>query len=256
MVRVTPIHCLRDNYAYLVEDPESGETAVVDPSEADPVIEVAEKGAKRPVAVLCTHHHSDHVGGNHAISRRWPSVRVYGHASDEGRIACQTEFVQDGAEIALGRERIRVLHVPGHTRGSVAYLVGGAVFTGDTLFLAGCGFILEGTAATMFRSLNHVIARIDPDVRVFCGHEYTVNNLMFAQWVEPNNLAIEERLHRTSALRARNEPTVGAAFSEELRTNPFLRCGSPEIRARLRLGPDAPGVDVLARLRRAKDEEF
>jgi hydroxyacylglutathione hydrolase len=256
MALVTVIPCLRDNYAYLVLEPHSAAAAVVDPSEADPVIDAVERAGVSPVAVLCTHHHSDHVGGNQAIARRWPGVRIYGHASNKGSIPGQTDFSCDGAEIDLGSERIRVLHVPGHTRGSVAYAVGGAVFTGDTLFTAGCGFILEGTPAMMFRSLNGVLAGLGPDVRVYCGHEYTVNNLMFAQWVEPKNPAIEARLLHASGLRAKREPTMGAPLSDELATNPFMRCGSAEIRASVGLGPDAADVDVLARLRRKKDEEF
>jgi hydroxyacylglutathione hydrolase len=256
MVRVTPIPCRRDNYAYLVQDPVSGAAAVIDPSEADPVIEAVLRAGVQPVAVLCTHHHHDHVGGNEAIARRWPGIRIYGHASDRGRIPQQTESLDDGAEIDLGSERIRVLHVPGHTLGSVAYVVGGAVFTGDTLFLAGCGFILEGTAAMMFRSLNVVLAGLGAETRVYCGHEYTVNNLMFAQWVEPKNAAIEERLLRASGMRSRKEPTVGAPLSLERATNPFLRCASPEIRASIGVGPEVPDAAVLGRLRRKKDEEF
>jgi hydroxyacylglutathione hydrolase len=256
MVRVTPIPCLRDNYAYLVADLASGDAAVVDPSEPDPVIDAVVHAGVRLAAVLCTHHHSDHVGGNKAIARRWPGIRIHGHASDKGRIPGQTDLLQDGAEIDLGTERVRVLHVPGHTLGSVAYLVGGAVFTGDTLFSAGCGFILEGTAAMMHRSLNGVLGKLDRTVRVYCGHEYTVNNLMFAQWVEPKNPAIEPRLLRASGLRAKGQPTVGSPLSEEHETNPFFRCSSAEIRAGLGLGPDVPETDVFGRLRRKKDEEF
>jgi hydroxyacylglutathione hydrolase len=253
VVRVTPILCLRDNYAYLVEEPASGEAAVVDASEAAPVLAAIARAGARLVAILCTHHHFDHVGANQQIAQRYPGLRVYGHASDQGRIPGQTALLDDAAEFALGHERVRALHVPGHTLGSVAYLVGDAVFTGDTLFSAGCGRVFEGTPAMLFRSLNEVLARLDGGLRVMCGHEYTVNNLVFAQWVEPNNLAIEQRLHQASALRTRHEPTAGATLAEELDTNPFLRCGSAEIRSSLRLGPDAADPEVFAALRRAKD---
>jgi hydroxyacylglutathione hydrolase len=256
MLSVTPICCHRDNYAYLVRDPVSGDAAVVDPSDADTVIRAVLDAGARPVAVLCTHHHSDHVGGNLAVARQWPQIRIYGHASDRRRIPGQTDLLDDGAELRLGAERVRVLHVPGHTLGSVAFVAGQAVFTGDTLFSAGCGFILEGTAAMMHRSLSGVLASLDPDTRVYCGHEYTVNNLMFAQWVEPNNHAIEARLLRASALRARREPAVGESIRVELETNPFMRCRSAEIRASVGAGPETADADVLARLRRKKDEEF
>jgi hydroxyacylglutathione hydrolase len=253
VMRVTPVPCLEDNYAYLLEDVESGATAVVDASEEAPVVQALARTGAPLAAVFSTHHHHDHVGGNEGLARRFPGLRVFGFASDRGRIPAQTDFVEDGDELAWGSLKVRALHIPGHTLGAVAYVMEDVVFTGDTLFLAGCGRLFEGTPAMMFRSLNEVLARLDEHARVFPGHEYTENNLLFAETVEPGNRAVRDRLERVRGLRARGEPTVGTAMSEELATNPFLRCHSREIRASMKLGSDAPDVEVLAALRRAKD---
>jgi hydroxyacylglutathione hydrolase len=132
-------------------------------------------------------------------------------------------------------------------------VLGDLVFTGDTLFLAGCGRLFEGTPAMMFRSLNEVLGSLDHGTRVYCGHEYTVGNLAFAASVEPSNAQVVERLSSARAMRARNEPTVGTPLSDEFATNPFLRCDSPELRRSMKLGPDATSVEVFAALRSAKD---
>jgi hydroxyacylglutathione hydrolase len=251
-LQVTAIPCLEDNYAYLVDDG-SGELAVVDPSEAAPVEAALAKKKGRLTAVFATHHHHDHVGGNEAIARRHPGVRVFGYESDRGRIPAQTEFLDDGQSFVWGKSEIRALHIPGHTLGAVAYVVSDAVFTGDTLFLAGCGRLFEGTPAMMFRSLNEVLGALEPKTRVFCGHEYTASNLAFAASVEPGNEKVTDRLAKVRAQRAKNEPTVGSPLALEFDTNPFMRCKSPELRASMKLDSDACDVDVLAAVRRAKD---
>ena len=252
MTQVTPIACLEDNYAYLIEDGR-GELAIVDASEAEP-IEAALRGVEgRLTAIFSTHHHHDHVGGNDELLRRHPGVRIFGHESDRGRIPGQTEFLANGQRFEWGATRVEALHIPGHTLGAVAYVVGDVVFTGDTLFLAGCGRLFEGTPAMMFRSLNEVLRALDPSTRVYCGHEYTVGNLAFAASVEPSNSNVVERLANARAARTRHEPTVGARLAEELETNPFLRCEIPELRRSMKLPSDASPVEVFAALRRAKD---
>ncbi len=250
--RVTPIPCLEDNYAYLLDDG-SGELAIVDASEAEPLEAKLAQAKGRLTAVFATHHHHDHVGGNEAIARRHAGIRIFGHESDRGRLPGQTEFLADGASFTWGRTNVRALHIPGHTLGAVAYVMGDAVFTGDTLFLAGCGRLFEGTPAMMYRSLNEVLGALDPATRVYCGHEYTVQNLAFAASVEPGNAKVAERFARMRELRAKDEPTVGSPLSEEFQTNPFMRCKSPELRRSLNVDVDAPDVEVLAATRRAKD---
>jgi hydroxyacylglutathione hydrolase len=252
MLKVTPIPCLEDNYAYLLDDG-SGELAIVDASEGGPVMSALNAARGKLTAIFATHHHHDHVGGNEQIVQRFSDVRVFGYESDRGRIPCQNEFLRDGQTFKWGRSDVRALHIPGHTLGAVAYVIGDAVFTGDTLFLAGCGRLFEGTPAMMFRSLCEVLAPLGESTRVYCGHEYTVSNLAFAASVEPGNANVEKRMAEVRALRARGEPTVGSPLAEELATNPFMRCKSPEIRKSMNLGSDATDVEVLAALRKAKD---
>jgi hydroxyacylglutathione hydrolase len=252
MLKVTPIPCLEDNYAYLLDDG-SGELAIVDASESAPVLAALQGAQGKLTAIFATHHHHDHVGGNEEVVARHGKVRVYGYESDRGRIPSQTEFLSDGQTFTWGKSSVRALHIPGHTLGAVAYVVGDAVFTGDTLFLAGCGRLFEGTPAMMYHSLCEVLGSLDGASRVFCGHEYTLGNLAFAASVEPSNARVEKRIADARALRARGEATVGSPMSEELATNPFMRCQSAEIRGSMKLGAGASDIEVLTALRRAKD---
>ncbi len=197
-----------------------------------------------------THHHPDHVGGNDGLLARYGALPVHAHASDDGRIPGQTDRVEEGRPLRAAGLELDPLHVPGHTTGAVAYVVEGGVFTGDTLFVAGCGRLFEGTPAMMHRSLVEKLGRLPPATRVYCGHEYTVGNLRFAVHAEPDNRAAAEKLERAKATRERGEPTVPSTIAEELETNPFLRCGEPSLAARF---PGADAVEVFAAVRRAKD---
>lgn len=228
---IVPIPCLRDNYAYLVTCPVTQASAIVDPSEAAPVMAAMAGLSKPPTEIWCTHHHPDHVGGNEELVRSLGVARVVGHASDKGRIPRQTVFLEDGDAFMLGSLRVRVLHVPGHTSGALAYVVEGdgapAVFTGDTMFLAGCGRLFEGTPAQMFESLRR-IGELPDETRVYCGHEYTESNLKFAAHVEPDSEAIAEARAATAHLRAQGRPTIPGTLADERRINPFLRASSVE----------------------------
>jgi hydroxyacylglutathione hydrolase len=262
---VTPVPCLRDNYAYLVRADGSDTALVVDPSEAEPVLRALEEQGLTLGGILNTHHHADHVGGNEELARRAGAGRsggaktpipIFGHASDRGRIPGQTELVEHGQEIEVAGLRARILHIPGHTRGAVAYVFDGAVFTGDTLFAAGCGRLFEGTPADMYESLNVKLAALPDDTRVYCGHEYTANNLRFAATVEPGNEAVRVKATRVAAQRERGEPTVPSTIGEERLTNPFMRCGAPDILRSVSpsLAGDTSPVAVLAAVRAAKDK--
>lgn len=239
IVRVVP--CLSDNYAYLVRCERTGAAAVVDASEAGPVLEAARALDPAPVAIWCTHHHADHVGGNEEVARALGVRDVCGHASDRGRVPGQTRFL-DEESFSLGEIRVRTLHVPGHTLGAVAYVVeddgGRAVFTGDTLFAAGCGRLFEGTPAQMFASLAK-LAALPPDTRVYCGHEYTLANLRFARTVEPENASLDAAEGRARAARDRGAPTVPTTIADERATNPFVRARSAEALAARRRAKDA-----------------
>ena len=257
MLHVVPIACLSDNYAYLLRCDETGATAVVDVSEAGPVLEVVAAEGGRLDAILSTHHHPDHVGGNEEVVARFPGIPVYGHASDRGRIPGQTVFLDDEGMFALGNLQVRALHVPGHTTGALTYVVAGendtvALFTGDTLFCAGAGRIFEGTPEMMAHSLA-VLAALPGDAWVYCGHEYTISNLRFAAYAEPDNHDIAEASARATALRDNGMPTIGTTIADELRTNPFLRLDSVALRQKLRITQDASPAKALAVVRAAKN---
>jgi hydroxyacylglutathione hydrolase len=272
-MRVVPISCLSDNYAYLLVCRETKEAALIDVSEPGPVLNAIEQGAGtqdsrrdlvresredvRIVAILSTHHHHDHVGGNEEVRAKLGIDRVYGHASDRGRIPGQTQYVQENDTFEIGSLAVRVLHIPGHTLGAVAYVVTHAhedpiVFTGDTLFLGGCGRLFEGDPPMMHASLSK-LAALDPRTRVYCGHEYTEANLRFAAHVEPSNAAIAAARSKVAALRADGRPSVPATIGDELSYNPFMRVTSPEIRTTLGIDAGADAPTALGAIRSAKD---
>lgn len=261
-MRVVPIACLSDNYAYLVVCSETNEVAIVDPSEPEPVLRAVEQnggqtGTLKCVAILATHHHHDHVGGIEAVAKRLGIERVYGHASDKGRIPRQTHFVEEGETFTIGRLLVRVIHIPGHTTGAVAYVVtrdphDPVVFTGDTLFLGGCGRLFEGDPPMMHASVSK-LAKLEGRTQVYCGHEYTESNLRFAASVEPANEAVTRARLRAATLRHAGKPTVPATIADELAYNPFLRTQSSEIRTSLGIAETASASDALGAIRKAKD---
>ena len=255
---VVPIPQLSDNYAYLIVDPPSGEAGVVDCAEAEPVLaEVARRGV-RLRAILATHHHFDHVGGNRDLLKRFGDLRVYGSAGDAPKIPRITHRVQDGDAVEIGALRGRVIFIPAHTSGHVAYWFPDehAVFTGDTLFAGGCGRLFEGDAAQMMRSLAKLAALPD-DTRVYCGHEYTEKNLQFALTLEPSNAALRSKVAAVQALRRDGQPSIPSTIADEKATNPFLRTDSAElatsVRARVADLPAGDTVALFAAVRALKD---
>ena len=254
-MKVIQIPLLRDNYAYLVVCEDTGEAAVVDPSEAEPVLRQVEKEKVTLKAILNTHHHRDHTGGNPGLLARH-RLEVYGHRNDRERIPGLTRPLDEGDEIMVGKLTARVLFIPGHTKGHVAYLFGNSLFCGDTLFTAGCGRLFEGTAEQMHGSLNKLM-QLPADTLVYCGHEYTEKNLQFAMTLEPNNPKLAEKMKKVRSLRSQGLSTVPSTMAEELETNPFLRWHSGEIQENLkREFPNLPTdpVSVFARVRQLKDQ--
>jgi len=237
-MQVTIVPCLKDNYAYLVRADGSAVCAVVDACEAEPIERALDELGLRLGAILATHHHHDHVGGNEALVRRFPGIDVVGGAHDRGRIPAQNRFVDDGDTIEAAGLGFRCLTIPGHTLGAVAYVGHGAMITGDTLFAAGCGRLFEGTPAMMYESLVHKLGALPDETRVYFGHEYTANNLRFAAVVEPENEHVREKAERVAAQRARGEFTAPSTLAEERLTNPFLRAGSIERLGELRAMKD------------------
>src|SRR5258705_13874136 len=265
-LRVERIPTLRDNYTYLIIDSETAEAAVVDAPEAGPVIARVDALGVRVVKVLSTHHHADHSAANPELATRY-RVPVFGHEADAARLPGFTNGVVEGDRVSVGQLEAEVIFIPAHTRGHVAYVLPGAVFCGDTLFAGGCGRLFEGTPAMMHEALNVKLARLPDATRVYCGHEYTENNLRFALTLEPGNAALQERMARVRAARAsvasdwhrasEAEMTVPSTLAEERATNPFMRAHSPElvasVRARLPETPTDP-ISVLGAVRALKDK--
>jgi len=252
-IQVVP--CLKDNYAYLLSDA-AGHTVIVDPSEAEPVLHALRERELQPVAIWATHHHFDHVGGVSGLLAQYADLEVVGSAYDaeHKRIPGLTHALHPGDALWFGSHRVRTVFVPGHTLGAVAYLCEGAVFSGDTLFAAGCGRMFEGTPEVMQASLAALRA-LPGDTRLYCGHEYTEANLRFAAHVEPDNPAIPACARRVSELRSRGLPSLPTTLADECAVNPFLRWDAPAVVERARSfgaqSDDPPAV--FAALRRAKD---
>jgi hydroxyacylglutathione hydrolase len=253
-MRVIPIPCLSDNYAYLITDDAAREAAVVDASDARAVRRALEREKTRLAAILSTHHHYDHVGGNEELAKAF-GVPVYGGEHDKGRLSGLTNPLAHGNTIVVAGIEARVLHIPGHTLGHIAYAFPGHVFTGDTLFFAGCGRLFEGTPEMMVESLTKKLGALPDETRVYCGHEYTVKNLEFTLTVEPGNAKVRETLESVRAKRARGEPSVPSTIGLEKMVNPFLRTSSPEIRAKVQARDPAATdpVRIFARVREMKD---
>jgi len=251
-MRILQLPALRDNYIYLLYDPETATAAVVDPAVAEPVLDkLAELGAEL-VAIFNTHHHHDHVGGNRQLLERYPRAAVYGSQADRGRIPGQTVELRAGETVEFAGRQATVLFVPGHTRGHVAYYFpeSGDLFCGDTLFAGGCGRLFEGTPEQMVGSLDQ-LRQLPEATRVWCAHEYTLNNLRFALTVDGDNPDLQARYQQVAALRQAGSPTVPSTIDEERRTNPFLRWDQPALQAAT--GVQDP-VQVFARLRGMKDQ--
>ena len=248
-LEIIAIPAFADNYIWALRTSD-GAIAVVDPGDAVPVFEYLERTAGRLCAILVTHHHEDHVGGIADLIARHP-IPVYGPAAEA--ITGVDHPLADGDSVALtdlGCE-FKVLSVPGHTRGHIAYYRRGMLFCGDTLFGAGCGRLFEGTPAQMYASLAR-IAALPADTKIYCAHEYTELNLRFAVVVEPDNPAIRLRIEEAAQLRAANRPTVPSTLATELATNPFLRSDAPAVIAAVqtRLGHAAANPEeVFATIR-------
>jgi hydroxyacylglutathione hydrolase len=247
-LRIERIPTLSDNYTYLLCCEQSGEAAVVDAPELEPVVRRVDALGVSVEKILSTHHHPDHAAANPELARRY-GAPVFGHRSDAERLAGFTDGLEEGDTLAVGRETARVLFIPAHTRGHIAYVFDGAkaVFCGDTLFAAGCGRLFEGTPEMMFRAMQKLGALPD-DTRVYCGHEYTAGNLRFAAHAEPDNEAVRAALQRVAQIRANAakdwhdatpaEMVVPTTIADEHATNPFLRAGSAEELGRRRAAKD------------------
>ena len=247
-----PVPAFSDNYIWLLAD--DSIAAVIDPGDAAPVRLALAERSLALAAVLITHHHADHMGGAGALAEEY-ACPVFGPAGED--IEAVSVPLREGDEVALPalKTHFRVLDIPGHTAGHIAYHGHGIIFCGDTLFSAGCGRLFEGTAQQMCASLAKLAALPD-DTAVCCGHEYTLANLRFASVVEPDNRDVREYMDECAAKRARGEPTLPSHLGRERRVNPFLRCATAAVReaARQQTGRESgDAVDVFAAIRSWKD---
>jgi hydroxyacylglutathione hydrolase len=260
MLRIEPIPAFEDNYIWLLGDAlgRDDRATVVDPGDAEPVIERLRAQGRTLSAILLTHHHYDHQGGVADLLACWPDTQVVAPA--ERRIRQATLRVDEGDRVApsgLDAE-LQVLAVPGHTASHIAYLADGALFCGDTLFAGGCGRVFDGSFEQLAASLRR-IAALPPETLCYCAHEYTLANLGFAQWVEPDSPALATRVAAAREARARGEPTVPSRLALELATNPFLRTAEPAVVAAAEGFAGTPLGDetaVFTALRRWKDERY
>jgi hydroxyacylglutathione hydrolase len=220
---VVPVVCLEDNYSYLLIGPGGEKAVVVDPGDAGPVRAALAERQCEPEAVLLTHHHLDHVAGVSSLcsERRLP---VYCSRIELDLVAGASRSLRDGEEVRAAGLAIRALHVPGHTLGHLVYLCEGSLFTGDTLFLGGCGRLFEGTDEQMFDSLYGKILSLPAQTRIYPGHEYTVYTRSFCLSIEPGNEKLREVLEEAKTLESRGLPTVPGVMQTERDTNVFLRC--------------------------------
>jgi hydroxyacylglutathione hydrolase len=232
-LEIVRVPVLSDNYAWLLHDPVSGDTVAIDPGEAAPVQAAAAARGWTVNQVWTTHWHPDHTGGNAAMQAA--GARITGPAAESAKIPTLDVEVGEGDLVRIGTEVAKVMHVPGHTAGHIAFHLAdaGVIFTGDTLFAMGCGRLFEGTPAEMFANMQRY-ATLPDTTQVYCGHEYTQSNGRFALHVEPGNAALSARMVEVDAARAAGEPTIPTTIGLERATNPFLRASDAEELGKLR----------------------
>ena len=237
MLDIVPVPAFNDNYLWLVHDAASGETAVVDPGDAAPVLAEADRRRWTITQVWNTHWHPDHTGGNLAIKQA-TGARISGPAGE--RIPARDVILSEGSEVRLGDHVGRVIEVPGHTLDHLAIIFDRErlAFVGDTMFAMGCGRLFEGTPAQMYNSLQR-LASLPDDTKLYCAHEYTLSNGRFAVHAEPQNAATAARLADVDRLRAAGKITVPTTVAQERETNPFVRATDEHAFARLRKDKDS-----------------
>ena len=251
-LEIHQIPVLNDNYLYLFKDSQTDTVGIVDPAEAEPVLEKLEELGWKLTHIVNTHHHWDHTGANLELKEKTGCV-IVGSKKDAARIPGIDIKLEEGDIFEFGNQKARIFEVSGHTIGHIAYWFeeAGALFCGDTLFALGCGRLFEGSPAQMWDSLKKFLALPD-DTKVYCAHEYTEANARFAITIEPKNARLMARFDDILAKRAKNIPTVPTTIGEEKSTNPFLRPDSPDVLEELGMAGADP-VSVFAEIRHRKD---
>ncbi len=258
MIQVINIPAFTDNYIWLVTNEERKFAAIVDPGDAEPVIAELNRRDMQPIALLITHHHADHVGGIEKLCAAYPDLVVYGPASEY--VPHISTALREGQQVHLEPLGLNfaVLDIPGHTAGHIAYYGEGSLFCGDTIFGTGCGRVFDGSLDTLHASLSR-LAELPLDTLIYCAHEYTLDNIGFAKWVEPDNTDLDERQQACWELLDAGRATVPFRLETEFLSNPFLRTHIPEVIAKAEevAGRELKTQDeVFAVLRIWKDTEY
>eukprot|EP00179_Madagascaria_erythrocladioides_P005523 CAMPEP_0198326066 /NCGR_PEP_ID=MMETSP1450-20131203/13678_1 /TAXON_ID=753684 ORGANISM="Madagascaria erythrocladiodes, Strain CCMP3234" /NCGR_SAMPLE_ID=MMETSP1450 /ASSEMBLY_ACC=CAM_ASM_001115 /LENGTH=250 /DNA_ID=CAMNT_0044030003 /DNA_START=64 /DNA_END=816 /DNA_ORIENTATION=- len=243
-ITVVPVPVLSDNYAYLIVDKEKRVAAAVDPAQPAKLLSAASEQGVSITTVLTTHKHLDHSGGNEEMATIVPNLTVVGGVNDS--IPAVTKTVTHGDKLDFAGTEVRVLSTPCHTQGHVCYYLDGHVFTGDTLFIGGCGRFFEGSATEMHKALVEVLGSLPSETKVWCGHEYTRKNLEFCASIEPENPAVKAKRDWANA----TEQTIPSTIGDEKSFNVFMRVAAPELQAAI--GITEP-VAAMAELRKRKD---
>ncbi|XP_070159670.1 transmembrane protein 104 homolog isoform X5 [Polyergus mexicanus] len=251
-MKVQILPALQDNYMYLIIDEATREAAVVDPVDPEAVAKAVQQNNIKLRKVLTTHHHWDHAGGNARLSKSFTNLSIYG---GDDRIEAIDHKVTHNDTFNIGNLSVKCLATPCHTRGHICYYVTGeehlpSVFTGDTLFAGGCGRFFEGSADQMYKALIEILGSLPEETKVYCGHEYTSNNLKFGLHVEPENKAIQEKLNWSRTQRANNLPTLPSTIKDEKLTNPFMRVHEPTVMKHVQQNDP---IQTMFYLRREKD---
>ncbi|OIW08977.1 hypothetical protein TanjilG_05953 [Lupinus angustifolius] len=268
-LQIELVPCLRDNYAYLLHDVDTGTVGVVDPSEAVPIIDALSRKNRNLTYILNTHHHHDHTGGNSELKARY-GAKVIGSGSDKERIPGIDIYLNDGDKWMFAGHEVHILDTPGHTRGHISFYFPGSgkIFTGDTLFSLSCGKLFEGSPKQVdlscisfrfvygFEMLSSLrkIASLPDDTSIYCGHEYTLSNSKFALSIEPGNKELQSYASHVAYLRSKGLPTIPTTLKMEKACNPFLRTSSAEIRQSLNIADTADDAKALGVIRQAKDD--
>ena len=251
-MKIEIISCLKDNYSYLIIDEKNKNACVVDPSEAQPIINYLDKNNIQLTFILNTHHHYDHVGGNNELKKKY-NAKVVGYIHDAKRIPNIDITVKDGEIWSKNNFKAKIKHIPGHTLGHICFHFFNEknIFTGDTLFSLGCGKIFEGTYSQMYESLNF-FKNLPLDTKIYCGHEYTYKNAEFCMKYDKGNSDLKERFEIIKKTRSKNLPTIPAILGDELKSNIFLRCNQSDLKNKLNM-ENCEDFKVFRKVRDLKD---
>jgi hydroxyacylglutathione hydrolase len=257
-MKILQIPALQDNYFYILVCERSKETLFIDPSDSKSCLQMVAKHGLLPKLIVSTHHHWDHVGANEDLKSEF-GIEVAAPLEDKNRIPGFSYGLQDGDTVSFGDQSGVIIDTPGHTLNHISLYFKSAksLFCGDTLFSVGCGRLFEGSAEQMVDSLYEKIMLLPDNTRIFCGHEYTESNLIFARMLEPTNIELKNYSRQVAALRHQGKPTIPTTLGQEKAVNPFLRCEvSSEIIANLSKRTDIPNKNRLAAftaMRKLKD---